>query len=61
MDDECIMHVNNMSPSQIKCARHILPPIPHNKPHEEHDQTTTSTYVINKTCISSNDGTQLGI
>jgi hypothetical protein len=33
MDDECIMHDNNMSSSQIKYARHILPPIPHNKPH----------------------------
>jgi hypothetical protein len=30
MDDECIMHDNIMSSSQIKCARHILPPIPHN-------------------------------
>jgi hypothetical protein len=33
MDDECIMQVNNMSSSQTECARHILPLIPHNKPH----------------------------
>jgi hypothetical protein len=45
-----------MSPSQIKCAKHILPPSPSSKQHGKHDQTTTPTYVKNKTGISSNDG-----